>query len=149
MDGRDIRHFSVNELRAQLGVVPQETMLFSGTIYENLLAANPHASFNDIQMAANLAGIHEVIEQLPQGYQTLLGEHGVGLSGGQRQRIAITRALLKKPRILIFDEATANLDQESASKIASTVNKLREVSTILFITHRAIKELEADNVFSL
>jgi ATP-binding cassette, subfamily B, bacterial HlyB/CyaB len=97
IDGCDIRHFSANELRTQLGVVPQETMLFAGTLYDNLLAASPHAFFDDIRLACQLAGIHDTIEQLPDGYQTVVGEHGVGLSGGQRQRVAIARALLKKP----------------------------------------------------
>jgi subfamily B ATP-binding cassette protein HlyB/CyaB len=89
LDGKDIRYMSANELRNVFGVVPQETTLFSGTLYENLTLANPHASFEQIIMACQLAGIHETIEQLPQGYQTLLGEHGTGLSGGQKQRIAI------------------------------------------------------------
>jgi ATP-binding cassette, subfamily B, bacterial HlyB/CyaB len=123
-------------LRAQLGVVPQETVLFAGTLYDNLLAASPHASFDDIRLACQLAGIHETLEQLPDGYQTVVGEHGVGLSGGQRQRIAIARALLKKPRILIFDEAVANLDKESASLVAQTINRLRGNVTIVFITHQ-------------
>lgn len=149
IDGRDIRHFSANELRAQLGVVPQETMLFAGTVYDNLLAANPHASFEDIQLAARLAGMHDVIEQLPEGYQTMLGEHGIGLSGGQRQRIAIARALLKKPRLLIFDEATASLDEATAEQIAETVLKLKARTTVLFITHRVPQRLLTEKLYQL
>lgn len=136
IDGCDIRHFSANELRAQLGVVPQETVLFSGTLYDNLLVASPHAAFDDIRVACQMAGIHDTIEQLPDGYQTVVGEHGVGLSGGQRQRIAIARALIKKPRVLVFDEAVANLDKESAGLIAQTINRLRGKATIAFITHQ-------------
>lgn len=147
MDGRDIRHFSANELRAQLGVVPQETMLFAGTVYDNLLVANPHASFEDIQSAAKVAGMHAVIEMLPQGYQTMLGEHGVGLSGGQRQRIAIARALLRRPRLLIFDEATASLDETTAEQIADAVQMLKGRITVLFITHRVPSKLKAENLF--
>ncbi|MES2919586.1 MAG: peptidase domain-containing ABC transporter [Pseudomonadota bacterium] len=146
LDGRDIRHFSSNELRAQLGVVPQETVLFSGTVYDNLSAARAHAGFEDIQAACRQAGIHDTIEHLPQGYQTILGEHGVGLSGGQRQRLAIARALLKKPRLLIFDEATASLDMETAAQIADTVNRLKGRATILFITHQLPRGLLPDRV---
>lgn len=102
LDGRDIRHLAANELRTAFGVVPQETVLFSGTIYDNLVMAHPHAGFDDVIAACKAAEIHEVIEHMPKGYQTELGEHGVGLSGGQCQRIAIARALLKKPKILIF-----------------------------------------------
>ena len=96
IDGRDIRHLSANELRQYYGVVPQETVLFANTVYENLVMASPHAAFEEVMQACRMAEIHEVIEQLPQGYQTWLGEHGVGLSGGQKQRVAIARALLKR-----------------------------------------------------
>ena len=147
IDNTDIRHMSANELRSIFGVVPQETVLFSGTIYENLSHANPHAGFDEIVQACKQAEIHDVIESLPQGYQTEIGEQGVGLSGGQRQRIAIARALLKKPRILIFDEATSNLDQQTAEHFATTVNQLKGRVTMLFITHQLPKGLQVDEVF--
>jgi subfamily B ATP-binding cassette protein HlyB/CyaB len=149
IDGRDIRHFAANELRQYFGVVPQETVLFSGTIYENLLAANPNADFAGIVRACKLAEIHDFIEKLPKGYNTELGEHGVGLSGGQKQRLAIARAMLKQPRILIFDEATSSLDQATAEKFAQTVNKLKGAATILFIAHQLPKGLAVDEIFSL
>jgi subfamily B ATP-binding cassette protein HlyB/CyaB len=149
IDGRDIRHFSANELRQYFGVVPQETVLFSGTIYENLLAANPNAAFGDVVNACKIAEINDVIDKLPKGYNTQIGEHGVGLSGGQKQRLAIARAMLKRPRILVFDEATSSLDQQTAERFAQTVNKLKGVATILFIAHQLPKGLNVDEVFTL
>lgn len=146
LDGYDIRHLAANELRANFGVVPQETRLFSGTLFENLQLANPHANFEEIVHACKLSEIHAVIEQLPQGYQTPVGENGIGLSGGQRQRIAIARALLKRPRVLIFDEAVSNLDQATAEHFAATVNKLKGQVTMLFITHQLPKGLQVDEV---
>ncbi|MBZ0132963.1 MAG: peptidase domain-containing ABC transporter [Rhodocyclaceae bacterium] len=148
LDGRDIRHLAANELRQAYGVVPQETVLFAGTIYDNLVMAHPHAGFEDIIAACKLAEIHEVIEKLPQGYQTEIGEHGVGLSGGQRQRLAIARALLKRPKVLIFDEAVSSLDQQTAEHFAQTINRLKGQATMLFITHQIPKGLQVDEVFS-
>jgi ATP-binding cassette, subfamily B, bacterial HlyB/CyaB len=144
LDGRDLRHLAANELRQCFGVVPQETTLFSGTIYDNLSMANPHAGFQEIVAACRQAEIHDVIEKLPQGYQTPIGEHGVGLSGGQKQRVAIARALLKKPKILIFDEATSNLDHQTAEHFARTVNQLKGAATILFIAHQVPQGLKVD-----
>lgn len=146
LDGYDLRHLAANELRANFGVVPQETRLFSGTIYDNLQLANPHAGFEEIVHVCKMAEIHQVIEQLPQGYQTPVGENGVGLSGGQRQRIAIARALLKHPRVLIFDEAVSNLDMQTAEHFAGTINKLKGKVTMLFITHQLPKALQVDEV---
>ena len=149
IDGRDIRHLSANELRQHFGVVPQETVLFSGTIYENLVLANPLAGFDDVVQACKWAEIHDTIEQLPNGYQTEIGEHGTGLSGGQKQRIAIARALLKRPRILIFDEAASGLDSAVAEQLARTINQLRGKVTLLFIAHQLPKGLQVDNVVTL
>jgi subfamily B ATP-binding cassette protein HlyB/CyaB len=149
IDGRDIRHFSANELRQHFGVVPQDTVLFSGTIYENLLVANPNAGFADVVQACKLAEIHDVIERLGKGYNTEIGEHGVGLSGGQKQRLAIARAVLKRPRVLVFDEATSALDPHTAERFAHTVNKLKGVATILFIAHHLPRGLAVDEVFTV
>jgi ATP-binding cassette, subfamily B, bacterial HlyB/CyaB len=149
VDGRDIRNFSANELRRYFGVVPQETVLFSGTILENLMMANPHATFEQVAQVCRMAEIHEVIDRLPKGYQTELGERGVGLSGGQRQRLAIARALLKRPQILIFDEAVSSLDAVTAEQLARTVNALKGRVSILFITHQLPRSLKVDAIHEI
>jgi subfamily B ATP-binding cassette protein HlyB/CyaB len=146
VDGIDIRHFSANELRSHFGVVPQETTLFSGTILDNVRIASPFSSFEQAVAACKLAEIHGVIESLPNGYQTEIGERGAGLSGGQRQRLAIARALLKGPKILIFDEATSSLDQPTAEQLGRTINSLKGRATILFIAHMLPRTLQVDRV---
>jgi subfamily B ATP-binding cassette protein HlyB/CyaB len=149
IDGADIQNLSANELRHYFGVVPQETVLFSGTILDNLQVANPHATFEQIVHACKLAEINDVVEKLPNGYRTEIGERGSGLSGGQRQRLAIARALLKHPKILIFDEAASALDPSTAEHFAATVNQLRGKVTVLFITHALPKGLHVDEVVKI
>jgi len=148
LDGKDIHHLAANELRSAFGMVPQDTVLFAGTLYDNLLMAHPHASFEDVITACKAAEIHDTIEHLPQGYQTPIGERGTGLSGGQKQRIAIARALLKRPQILVFDEAVSNLDQPTAEHFARTINNLKGRVTMIFITHQIPKGLQVDEVFT-
>ena len=147
--GRDTQTLAANELRQYFGVVPQDTTLFSGTIYDNLVLADSHATFDEVARACRMAEIHDTIEALPDGYRTQIGEHGAGLSGGQKQRIAIARALLKRPKILVFDEATSNLDQETAELFAKTVNQLRGRVTMLFIAHQFPRALKVDAVVDL
>ena len=149
LDDSDFRHLSANELWQFFGIVPQETYLFSRTIYENLIAAGPNAGFDDVVQACWIAEIHETIEKLPKGYNAEIGEHGVRLSGGQNQRLAIARAMLKRPRILIFDEATSTLDQNTAERFAQTVNKLKGMATVLFIAHQLSRGLAVDIVETL
>jgi subfamily B ATP-binding cassette protein HlyB/CyaB len=142
--GHDVRSMPVNELRSYMGVVPQETVLFSGTVYENVLLGNPDAGFEDVVQACRLAEVHEVIEALPEGYETWLGEHGAGLSGGQKQRLAIARALLRRPAILLFDEATSQLDGATARALTGTLNRLKGRLTIIVVAHDVPDALDID-----
>lgn len=149
IDGHDTSHLAANELRACFGVVPQDTVLFSGTVFENVSLADAQATFADVVEACRQAEIHAFIESLPEGYQTVVGEHGAGLSGGQKQRIAIARALLKRPKVLIFDEATSGLDAPTARQFVATLSKLRGRVTVLFITHQVPDGLQPDRTISL
>lgn len=146
IDGVDIQHLAANELRSIFGVVPQETVLFAGTILDNLKLANPYASFDQVVAACKMAEIHSAIEALPSGYETEIGERGVGLSGGQRQRLSIARALLKGPKVLIFDEATSSVDPLTAEQLGRTISALKGRVTILFIAHIVPRSLQADHV---
>ena len=136
IDGIDIRAVQVKSLREQVGVVPQETLLFGGTIRENILYGKLEASPDEMIAAAQAANAHDFILQLPQGYDTIVGERGVKLSGGQRQRIAIARAILKDPRILLLDEATSSLDSESEGLVQEALERLMAGRTSVVIAHR-------------
>lgn len=136
IDGVDISLADPSWLRRQIGVVLQENYLFSGTIRENIALNNPSARIEDIVRVAHLAGAHDFIIELTEGYDTMVGERGEGLSGGQRQRIAIARALLSDPRILIFDEATSALDYESERIIQNNLQKICAGRTVIIIAHR-------------
>jgi subfamily B ATP-binding cassette protein MsbA len=136
LDGRDIRLLQLRSLREQIGIVPQETLIFGSTIRENIRYGRLDASDAEIIEAAKAANAHEFIQQMPGGYDTLVGERGVKLSGGQRQRIAIARAILKSPRILLLDEATSSLDSESEGLVQEALDRLMSGRTSIIIAHR-------------
>ncbi|KPV50931.1 ABC transporter ATP-binding protein [Kouleothrix aurantiaca] len=136
IDGRDLRGVTQASLRAQMAIVPQDTMLFGGSIRENILYGRLDASEAEVQAAARAANAHDFIMALPQGYDTLVGERGTKLSGGQRQRVAIARAILKDPRILLLDEATSALDNQSEGLVQEALNRLMQGRTTLIIAHR-------------
>lgn len=146
VDGQDISIIDTASLRHQIGVVLQENMLFNRSIRDNIALANPTASFETIIQAAKLAGAHEFICELSEGYDTMVGEHGTGLSGGQRQRIAIARALITNPRILIFDEATSALDYESEKIIQDNMRHICKGRTVLIIAHRLSAVRDANRI---
>lgn len=149
IDGYDIAHVSTQSLRQQIGVVDQDTFLFSGKIGENIAVTHPDADISDIIRAADLAGAHSFIQELPMGYESQIGESGGLLSGGQRQRIAIARALMGNPRLLIFDEATSALDTESEHIIQTNLSAIRSDRTTLVIAHRLSTVRQADLILVL
>ena len=136
IDGVDVRNISQESLRRQMGVVLQETFLFTGSIWQNLTYAKPNATREEVIGAAKMAGAHEFIVRLPDGYNTYVGERGHTLSGGERQRIAIARALLHNPRILILDEATSALDTQTEKLIQDALASLSSGRTTIAIAHR-------------
>ncbi len=144
VDGQDISRVSQASLRRAIGIVPQDTVLFNDTIYHNIRYARPEAGEGEIRRAAQLANIHEFIESLPQGYDTLVGERGLKLSGGEKQRVAIARVILKNPRILVFDEATSSLDSHSEQVILRSLREVAEQHTTLVIAHRLSTIVDAD-----
>jgi len=146
VEGRDLRDLRIDSLREQIAMVPQETILFSGTIADNISYGRPGASTSEIVEVARAANAHEFIEQMPNGYQTHLGEGGVGLSGGQRQRISIARALLKDPKILILDEATSSLDAASEGIVQEALDRLMRGRSTLVIAHRLSTVTNADRI---
>jgi ABC-type multidrug transport system fused ATPase/permease subunit len=136
LDGRDIRDVTLASLRDQIGIVAQDPFLFNGTVRENLHFGRLDATAAEVEAAAHAAHAHEFIAAMPEGYDTLIGERGVKLSGGQKQRVAIARALLKDPPIIIFDEATSNVDSETEAKIHDALERLIKGRTTLIIAHR-------------
>jgi subfamily B ATP-binding cassette protein MsbA len=146
IDGVDIRDYTLASLRAQIGIVTQETILFNETVAHNIGYGKPGASMDDIVHAAQQAYAHAFIQELPQGYDTIIGERGVKLSGGQRQRIAIARALLKNPPILILDEATSELDAASEFMLQKALAHLVEGRTVFVIAHRLATVMKADQI---
>jgi subfamily B ATP-binding cassette protein MsbA len=136
IDGTDLRSVTQASLRQQIGIVPQETLLFGGTIRENIRYGRLDATEDDIIAAAKAANAHSFITELPDGYETIVGERGIRLSGGQRQRVAIARAILKDPRILLLDEATSSLDSESEHEVQEALARLMQNRTTVIIAHR-------------
>jgi ATP-binding cassette subfamily B protein len=136
IDGHDVREVSYQSLRSQLGIVPQEAFLFSGTIRSNIAFGRPDASDEDVESAARTVGAHEFIGELPNGYETEVGERGVQLSAGQRQLISFARALVADPRILVLDEATSNVDLRTESRIEHGLRRLLAGRTAIVIAHR-------------
>lgn len=146
VDGQDIAIIDTASLRQQIGVVLQENTLFNRSIRDNIALSNPVLPIESIIEAAKLAGAHEFICELPEGYDTHVGEHGTGLSGGQRQRIAIARALISNPRVLIFDEATSALDYESEKIVQDNMRSICRGRTVLIIAHRLSAVREANRI---
>ncbi|MGC8711826.1 MAG: ABC transporter ATP-binding protein [Leptodesmis sp.] len=149
IDGIDIRDVTLRSLRSQIGIVPQETILFSGTIAQNIAFGQTRANLEAIQAAAKIANAHQFIIQFPEGYQTWVGERGVNLSGGQRQRLAIARAVLLNPRILILDEATSALDSESEALVQEALERVMRNRTVFIIAHRLATVRRADRILVL
>ena len=134
--GKDVRSLNLKWLRSHIGVVSQEPVLFDTTIADNIRYGREDATMKDIEAAAKAANAHSFISELPNGYQTLVGERGTQLSGGQKQRIAIARALVRDPKILLLDEATSALDTESESIVQEALDKARKGRTTIVIAHR-------------
>ncbi len=146
IDGQDIRDVTQKSLRAIIGIVPQDTVLFNDTIYYNIAYGRPEATEPEIIQAATHANIHRFIESLPKGYETMVGERGLKLSGGEKQRVAIARAILKRPRILVFDEATSALDSQSEKAIQAALAEIAANHTTLVIAHRLSTIMDADQI---
>ena len=149
LDGHDLREVTLESLYRQIAIVPQETILFGETIFENIRYGRESASEEDVIKASQVANAHDFITTLPDGYQTIIGEKGINLSGGQRQRIAIARAVIKDPRLLILDEATSALDSESELLVQQALSQLFAGRTTLVIAHRLTTIQEADKIFVL
>lgn len=147
IDGHDIRDVTVDSLREQIGIVPQETMLFSTTVRENIRYGRLDATDEEVEEAAKAANADSFIRELPQGYDTAIGERGMNLSGGQRQRMAIARAILKNPRVLILDEATSALDTESEKIVQAALDRLMVGRTSFVIAHRLSTIFQADQIY--
>jgi ATP-binding cassette subfamily B protein len=146
LDGVDISKVELYSLRRQIGIVPQDTVLFEGSVEENITLTNPDAETEDVMNAAAIAAAHDFIMELPAGYTTQVGERGSNLSGGQRQRIAIARTILQKPRLLIMDEATSALDYQTERVVSENLMKALRGCTVLFITHRLSSIVNADMI---
>jgi ATP-binding cassette subfamily B protein len=149
IDGQDIREVQQQSLRAGLGIVPQDTVLFNDTIYYNVAYGRPDASREEVERAAKLARIHDFVSSTPDGYDTRVGERGLKLSGGEKQRVAIARTILKHPAILLFDEATSALDTHTEKEIQQSLREVSADRTTLVIAHRLSTVVDADEILVL
>jgi len=149
VDGADLREVQVESLRATIGVVPQDAVLFNDSLYYNIAFGQPNATREDVERAAKLAQIHDFSTGLPDGYDTVVGERGLKLSGGEKQRVAIARAILKNPRIFLFDEATSALDSKTEREIQKSLRDVSKDTTTLIIAHRLSTVVHADEILVL
>jgi len=146
IDGQDLRAVSQHSLRHAIGIVPQDTVLFNDTLYTNIAYGRPDANREEVEAAARAAQIHEFIERLPDGYDTVVGERGLKLSGGEKQRVAIARTILKNPPILLFDEAASALDTATEREIQAQLDAIAKDRTTLVIAHRLSTVVGADQI---
>jgi len=149
IDGEDVRELTLTSLRREIGTIAQDPFLFSATVRENIAFGRPEATDADVERAARLAQAHEFVDQLPQGYDTVIGERGITLSGGQRQRVAIARALVLDPRILILDDATASVDATTEARIREGLREAMRDRTTIIIAHRLSTIALADEIVVL
>ena len=147
IDGQNISEINLTSLRREISIVDQNTTLFDDTVMNNIKYAKPDATNEEVFEAANLAMCKEFIDNLDEGYHTMIGENGVKLSGGEKQRLSIARAFLKKSKIILLDEATASLDSETEDKIQKALDKLTNNKTTIVIAHRLSTILNSDNIY--
>jgi ATP-binding cassette subfamily B protein len=149
IDGQTISQVSQQSLRRAIGIVPQDTVLFNDSILENIRYGNPQASDADVYQALQLAHLKAFVDQLPEGVHSMVGERGLKLSGGEKQRVAIARTILKRPPILVFDEATSSLDSKSERSILAALKEISEGHSSLVIAHRLSTIIDADKILVL
>jgi len=149
IDGQDISQVTQKSLRKMIGIVPQETVLFNDSIFENIRYGKPSATDEEVNEAINLAHLRHFIEQLPKGPDTIVGERGLKLSGGEKQRVSIARTILKRPPIMVFDEATSSLDSHSEASIVAALNEISQGATTVVIAHRLSTVVDADEIIVL
>jgi ABC-type transport system involved in Fe-S cluster assembly fused permease/ATPase subunit len=149
VDGADLRTVQVETLRAAIGVIPQDAVLFNDSLFYNIAFGQPGATQEQVEHAAKLAQIHDFSAGLPDGYDTVVGERGLKLSGGEKQRVAIARAILKRPRIFLFDEATSALDSKTEQEIQKSLRDVSKETTTLIIAHRLSTVVHADEILVL
>ena len=146
IDGQDIRKVTLDSLREQVGIVPQETVLFNGSVYDNILYGRLDATREEVEAAAKAANAHDFIMQLPNGYETMLGDRGMNISGGQRQRLAIARALMKKPEIYVFDDSFSALDMKTDHRLRQNLKEYTGNAAVILVAQRISSILDADQI---